>query len=161
MARFVERLFMKRFYKKIYNKIYETIKKAALSGQGVSKLSCAFCIGLYISFSPYPGFHTIMVLASSWLFGLNLPVTFLGACVNNPWTMFPMYSLDYSLGYWLIHNFLGWNAPFAISLGKIFGAGKICLISFFVGGNLIGVLAAIVGYPIAFKVFEKIVAKSK
>jgi len=136
-------------------KIKKIIKKAFDSGGSPENLTMAFCVGLFIAFSPFPGGHTVMILLVRWFFGLNLPVLFLAASLNNPWTMIPFYSLDYVFGYWLVHSFLGCSSSWEISLAKVFGSGKICLMSFFVGGNVLGLLAAFVSYPIMKIVFKK------
>lgn len=136
-------------------KIKSVIKNAFESGGSPEKLAMAFCVGIYIAFSPFPGAHTIMVLLSRWLLGLNLPVLFLSASINNPWTMIPFFSLDYVFGYWFLHSVLGCSGMWEISLAKVFGSGKICLLSFLVGGNLLGIVAAIVFYPVMTIVFKK------
>jgi uncharacterized protein len=143
----------------IYKKFSNTIKKALSSNENISKLVLSFCIGLYIAFSPFPGFHTIMILTFSWMFKLNLPVMFLGAFLNNPWTMVPLYTFDYSLGYWILHKLFNLNVPWGISLGKIFGSGKVCVISFLVGGNILGILAALIAYPVANKIFKRMASQ--
>jgi uncharacterized protein (DUF2062 family) len=140
-------------------KIKQVFKNALTSGWTVKKLSLSFCIGMYIAFSPVPGGHTVMMLAAKWLFNLNLPVTFIASSLNNPWTVIPFFSLDYTFGYWFIHNFLGWNPTLIIPLTKIFGSGKICLWSFFIGGNILGIFAAITCYPIMYFVFKKMLSK--
>jgi uncharacterized protein (DUF2062 family) len=140
-------------------KIKQVCKNALTSGWTIKKLTLSFCTGIYIAFSPVPGGHTIMMLTAKWLFNLNLPVTFIASSLNNPWTMIPFFSLDYAFGHWFLHKFIGWNPSLVIPLTKIFGSGKICLWSFFIGGNTLGVLAAITCYPIMYFVFKKMLSK--
>jgi uncharacterized protein (DUF2062 family) len=140
-------------------KIKQVFKNALTSGWTTKKLTLSFCIGMYIAFSPVPGGHTVMMLAAKWLFDLNLPVTFMASSLNNPWTMIPFFSLDYAFGYWFLHHLIGWNPTLVIPLTKIFGSGKICLWSFFIGGNILGIMAAITCYPIMYVLFKKMLHK--
>lgn len=138
-------------------KFKEVCLKAISGGtENASSLALTMAWGLYIAFSPFPGLHSVMILSVKWWLGLNLPMLFIFASINNPWTMIPFYSLDYVFGYWLLHNFLGFNNLWNISLDKIWGPSKICVWSFFVGGNVIGIVVAILSYPISKYVFSKI-----
>ena len=144
---------------RFYDKIKSVFKKALTSGLSANKLTLSFCTGIYIAFSPVPGGHTLMIFLAKWLFGLNLPILFIASSFNNPWTIIPFFSLDYIFGYWFLHNFLGWHPTWIISLEKIFGSGKICLLSFFIGGNILGIIAAIGCYPLMSFVFKKLSSK--
>ncbi len=140
-------------------KIRQLFKKALTSGWSVNKLTQSFCMGIFIAFFPIPGSHTVMMLLLKWLFRLNFPVLFVSTSINNPWTMIPLFSLDYIFGYWFIHKFFGFNPSWAISLGKIFGNGEICLWSFFIGGNVLGLFFALVSYPLVYCLFKRLVAR--
>lgn len=107
-------------------------------------LSCAW--GIYIAFSPFPGAHTLMIFVVAYLCKLHFPLVFAIASVNNPWSMIPIYLLDYQVGGWLVQNYIGYNPGWTVSLTKIFGSGKIDLWAFFVGGNILGIIAALVTY---------------
>lgn len=128
--------------------------KAVSSNSSPRKLALSFSIGLFIAFSPFPGGHTVIMLAANWLFKLNFPILFLATSFNNPWTMIPFYAFDYSFGYWFIHMFLGFSPSWVISFEKIFGSGRVCLWSFFIGGNVLGIIAALMSYPFMVKVFR-------
>ena len=127
--------------------------KALVSGISAERLSQSFCIGLYIAFSPFPGMHSVMMLASMYLWSLHFPTLFLATSINNPWTMIPFFSCDYAFGYWLLHSLFGWTPSWSLSLAKLFGSGKICVWSFLVGGNVLGVVAALISYPITNRIF--------
>ena len=130
----------------IIQRIKGAIHGAFCNGWSVDKLTLSVCIGVYIAFSPFPVFHTAMMLSAKWFFGLNFPILFVATSINNPWTMIPFYYFDYAFGYWLIHNFLGFSPSFTISLAKIFGSGTICIWSFLVGGNILGITVALLLY---------------
>jgi uncharacterized protein (DUF2062 family) len=147
------------FEMKLWNKIKEEFKKALTSGMTPHELALAFSVGIFIAFFPLPGTHTIIIFLIYWLTGLNFPVLFISTSINNPWTAAPFYILDYALGYWFVHDFLGWSPTWVISLAKVFGCGKICLWSFFIGGNLLGILCALVCYPIVYFIFKRFIKR--
>ncbi len=138
-------------------KLKSIVEKALTSGTSPQKLSLSLCIGLYIAFSPFPGVHAIMMIAANYILKLNFPLLFVITSINNPWTMIPLYTLDYIFGHWLVHSLLGLQPSFTISLFNIFGGGNICLWSFLVGGNILGLSAAIIAYPIVNSLFKKLV----
>ena len=140
-------------------KIKKLFRDALTSGWSVNKLTQSFCIGVFIAFFPIPGSHTVIMLASKWLFRLNFPVLFFSTSFNNPWTMIPFFSFDYVFGYWFVHKFLGWDPGWAISLEKLFGSGNVCIWSFFIGGNILGILFALICYPFVHFIFRKLVAR--
>ena len=152
---------IKEMWRKLLNYVKAVFRSAFDSGWSPSKLALSFCIGLYIAFSPFPGGHTIMMLGINWVMGLNLPIMFLAVSINNPWTMIPFFTLDYFFGYWLLHSFFGCHSLWEISLARIFGTGKICMFSFLIGGNVLGLAAALLFYPIMKFVFTKIERKRK
>lgn len=148
-----------REFMKLLKIIKNSIKNAFTQGWGVEKLTLSFCIGIFIAFSPVPGGHTIMMFIAKWLFKINFPILFISTSINNPWTIMGFYSLDYAFGYWFIHNLLGFNPSLAIPLTKIFGSGKICVWSFIIGGNILGLIFAILAYPFVKIIFKKIIKR--
>lgn len=138
-------------------KLRELLGKAVHEGWTATQLAKSVAVGLYVAMCPFPGAHTVLMLAFKWLFRLNLPVLFIAASVNNPWTMIPLYSFDYAFGYWLVHQVIGWTPAWNISLHKIFGTGSICVWSFLIGGNILGLLAAGIGYPLARVIFGRFI----
>lgn len=135
------------------------IKSALLSGCTPQRLSRSSCLGLYIAFSPFPGGHTIIMFLSNYFFKLHFPTLFITTSINNPWTMIPFYSCDYAFGYWFVHSFMGWNPSWVISLTKVFGTGKICIWSFLIGGNILGIVIALVSYPLCKTIFTRLASK--
>ncbi|MFH1461596.1 MAG: DUF2062 domain-containing protein [bacterium] len=143
----------------ILKKIKNTLKNALTQGWSVEKLTLSFCLGIYIAFSPFPGVHTIMMFIAKWLFKINFPILFIATSINNPWTMIPFYTFDYTFGYWFLHKFIGFNPGWSIPLAKIFGSGKICVWSFFIGGNLLGIGIALLSYPFVKIIIKKAITK--
>ena len=139
----------------LIEKTKKVFYKAMKSNSSPKKLALSFSIGLFIAFSPFPGGHTLIMLAASWLLKLNFPVVFLATSFNNPWTMIPFYAVDYSFGYWFVHSLMGWSPSWIISLKRLFGSGSVCLMSFLTGGLVLGAIAAVISYPLMIRFFEK------
>lgn len=137
-------------------RIKKTFISILKSGTSPHQLALTFAIGLYIALSPFPGAHTLIVLAAYRLFSLNFPLLFIAANINNPWTMIPLYGLDYSFGYWLIHSVLGLTPVWHFDYQSWFNyvhitlpfSGNFCITSFLVGGNILGIVAGLTSYPI-------------
>jgi uncharacterized protein (DUF2062 family) len=55
------------------------------------RIGLAFGIGVFIAFSPLLGIHTLLALAIAFAFRLSRAAILMGAYVNNPWTLGPMY----------------------------------------------------------------------
>lgn len=123
-----------------------SLRRIFLSHNDPEAIARSFCIGLYIAFSPFPGLHGVMMLGAQAVFGLHFPVLFFATSLNNPWTMIPFYSLDYSFGYWLLHSALELKPTWTLSLAKVFGSGTICIWSFLAGGNILGLIGALICY---------------
>jgi uncharacterized protein (DUF2062 family) len=139
----------------LIRKIKDIFENAVASGSdSPHRLTIAFCLGMYVAFSPFPGFHMLMLVSARWLWGLNFPVMFVAATLNNLWTMGPIYGADYFVGHWFVHTFLRINSTWTISLEKILGNASICLPSFFIGGNLLGIALAFACYIPMFKLFN-------
>ena len=145
---------LKRGIVTVWKKTKQFFSNALNSNSSPKKLAASFALGVFIAFSPFPGGHTIMVFLAHWLFKLNFPVLFFATSINNPWTIIPFYAFDYSFGHWFVHSFLGWSPSWVISLEKIFGSGKICLWSFFIGGHVLGIIGGLLSYPIMLRVFQ-------
>lgn len=145
----------------VFEKIKNIIKNAFTQGWTAKKLAFSFSVGIYTAFSPFFGFHTVMMFVFKWLFNLNLPVLFLATSFNNPWTMAPFYSFGYFFGYWFLHDFLKINPSWTLSLAKLFGSGKICVWSFLVGGTILGIFFGLIAYPVVYFLFKKLLKNLK
>lgn len=125
----------------------------------VRKIALSWAIGSYIAFSPFPGGHTIMMFGAHYLFKLHFPLLFIATSINNPWTMIPCYFGGYWVGHWIVHGLLGYGPLWEISLSPFLGSGNICLWSFFIGGNVLGIAAGLISYPIMLSIARLIRAK--
>jgi len=141
----------------IIARVTRFLKSLLLKEPSSHKLALSFSMGVYIAFSPFIGFHTIMVFIFAWLFRLNWAVVFAGSClVNNPWTMIPIYTLDYVFGVWLFQGWLqcdlaatnpSWMCWINGQLVHYLGLPNVSLWAFIIGGNLLGILVSVMLYP--------------
>lgn len=134
-------------------------------------LTRSFCMGTYIAFSPFVGMHTLMVFLFSWVLQLELTAVFAAAwLINNPWTMVPVYALGYNTGEFVLRGMCGidstawnphWVQPISEWLGSAIGSSKLSFWSFMIGGNLIGLCAAIALYPFMKRFFARLVREKQ
>ena len=66
------------------------------------RIALSFAIGVWIAFSPLLGIHTGLALAIAYLFRLSRASILIGAYVNNPWTIAPMYTAGTVLGSYML-----------------------------------------------------------
>ena len=158
----------------IIKRIKEFFYKLALKEKSPRVLAVSVCVGVFISFSPFIFFHTIMIIASAWLFSLNLAAVMSASLfVNNPWTMVPVYSADYVFGEWFLRKIIGlnplslnpsWMLPLNNLIFKYTGISGISFWSFMIGGNLLGLIISVILYPVVksiFKRMSRMIYKSK
>lgn len=143
------------------------LKKLIYEEQSSHRLAVSFCLGIYIAFSPFVGLHTVMIFVFSWIFKLNFAVMFASAYfVNNIWTAVPIYALDYIFGYWLVHDFgqitnlinPWWMSTVEWFIENKLGFTKPCLWSFLIGGNVLGIVLALLCYPPIKRTFSKLIS---
>jgi uncharacterized protein (DUF2062 family) len=120
-------------------------------------LALSISIGVFIAFSPYLFFHTIMIFVLSWFLKLNPVITFaVTYAINNPWTMCFVYFADYLVGDFVLRMSLcspalmnpSWMNWVNGQLCAYTGLSGLSFWSFMVGGNLLGVLFGVMLYPI-------------
>lgn len=153
----------------IVNRFIQFFKKLILTENSPSKLAFAFCLGVFIAFSPFIFFHTIMTLLAAWYFELNFAIMYAASHLfNNPWTMIPIYAADYYVGR-IVCSCIGvdvssWSNPAWIDwinsqLTYYVGLPKISLWIFIIGGNLLGLLISLMVYPLAIRLFTRIIGR--
>jgi len=133
------------------------------------RLSLAFAVAVYVSFSPFLGLHTLMLLASGWFLRLNIPLVLaIGYGINNPLTMVPIMMSGYWTGHWFLHSWLKIQVtttnPWWIEwcnqmLHTHVGIEQISFWAFMVGANLLGFLLALICYPIMKSLFYNVRSK--
>lgn len=152
--------------KKIKQKVYQIVIEPNF-GCSPTKIATSLSVGVYIAFCPFIGFHTVLVILFSWLLGLNWPLVFaFSNLINNPWTMVPVYALDYFVGT-LIFKTISVDAtlynPSWVSwlneyIQRYIAIPDFSFWTFMVGGHFLGIALAIVLYPIFKMIFVRFTA---
>jgi len=150
----------------IIKRFKQFLYELALKEKNPQVLALSVCIGVFIAFSPFVCFHTLMIIVSAWLFSLNFAVVMAASLfVNNPWTMVPVYSTDYLFGEWFLRKVIGvdalslnpfWMEPLNGFVYKYTGIAGISFWSFMIGGNLLGLLVSVILYPVVKSIFKRI-----
>jgi uncharacterized protein (DUF2062 family) len=115
------------------------------------RVALAFGIGLFIAFSPFLGFQTVIALAVGFLTRLSRAALLIGAYFTNPWTLAPLYGAGLVLGCWL----MGIPVEGATSTWTAFTEGAraelwrtlgVYVRPFLLGNLLLGSVSALIGY---------------
>ena len=125
-------------------------------------------IGMIVAFTPTIGFQTLIVLGIATFFNANRPVSILATWLTNPFTTPPVYALTYYLGsfFWpgperatvtrAMHaaakdleslDFLALRAQ----LGVFLDLGTDVFIAMWIGGLIVGAIAAAIAYPLTLR----------
>ena len=125
------------------------------------RTALAFGIGVWIAFCPLLGIHTGLALAIAVLFRLSKGPLLIGAYINNPWTLAPLYMAGTLLGCellgvsneglgqieWRLH---GWAFYEALIRGL-----RPYVWPFFVGNTVLGVVCGVTAYVALRHILEK------
>ncbi len=116
------------------------------------RIAVAFAIGVWIALFPILGIHTLMALGIAVAFRLSRGALLIGAYINNPWTVAPMYMAGTILGCALLG--VSTDGLATIELDRhgwdfyehLLAHLRPYLWPFVVGNTLLGIAGAIVGY---------------
>lgn len=109
------------------------------------EIGLAMGVGVFIAFFPIFGTHTILVFALAWLFRVSTALVLVGAFLNNPFTMLPMYLLGLWLGLFVmgvgdVH--IAWH----MDLDTMYALAKVYIIPFCVGNLILGVGGGVIAH---------------
>jgi uncharacterized protein (DUF2062 family) len=116
------------------------------------RIALAFGIGVWIAFSPFFGIHTGLALAIAYRFRLSRAAMLLGAYVNNPWTVAPMYTAGTVLGSYLLGvsteglSQINWRLHGRAFYEAMFLGLKPYFWPFVVGNTALGVVGGLAAY---------------
>ena len=113
------------------------------------RTALAFAIGVFIAFSPTYGLHTLSVVFCAWAFRLNFLAVFLGAFINNPWTIAPILAFTMWTGFLLLGKpEMGSFSWENLSPETLYDVVTPYIIPFALGGLALSLLGALISYPI-------------
>lgn len=113
-------------------------------------ISAGFAVGVFISFSPFFGLHTILALVAAFLLRVNKITCITGTWVNTPITMIPVFVASYQIGEFILGRtpqkliIESLSLEFCITLLKTHG------LPILIGTSLIGFASALVSYALLY-----------
>jgi uncharacterized protein (DUF2062 family) len=116
------------------------------------RIALAFGIGIWIAFSPLLGLHTVMALGAAFFFRLSRAALLLGAYVNNPWTIAPLYLAGTALGCALLGvstvglETIEWNRQGLTFYRELLAHLRPYLWPYVIGNTILGVVGGVGGY---------------
>lgn len=82
------------------------------------RIAAGMAVGVFISFTPFYGFHTVMALVCAFAFRLNKAATITGAWLNLPWFAPFVYGFAFEVGELILsggRQGIGWGALAAVA----------------------------------------------
>lgn len=112
------------------------------------RIALAFAIGVSIAFNPLFGVHTLLALGVAFLFRLSRGAMLLGAYINNPWTLAPLYGAGTLFGCLILGvETRGLSAiDWSLGSGALWRALQPYLWPFVVGNLVLGAILAVPSY---------------
>lgn len=125
------------------------------------RIALAFGVGVFIAFSPTIGIHTVMALGIAFAFRLSRAAILIGAYLNNPWTLVPMYMGGTLLGCALLGvpsaglSAIEWHLHGWAFYQSLLRHLKPYLWPYVIGNTLLGVLGGAAGYLALRRILER------
>lgn len=127
-------------------------------GDTPERTALAFSVGVFLSFSPFVGLHTVLGLAIAFLFGLNRLAVLLGSFINTPWTFAPVASFGTAVGFYALGtesrlSEIAWDSMLTAAFWKqMFSDVNNLLLPFLVGNLILSLLVSLISYLITRRV---------
>jgi uncharacterized protein (DUF2062 family) len=141
----------------------DLIKKLLHIEDTAERTALAYSIGIFLGFSPFLGFHTLMGLTIAFLFNLNRVAILLGVWSNTPWWIVPYYIIATWIGmrvtgFWINGKALKeifqlgmdqgfMNSDFWSRIASQWGL----LFSFGIGSLILCALLGLIAYPLSLR----------
>jgi uncharacterized protein (DUF2062 family) len=125
------------------------------------RIALAFGIGVWIAFSPFLGVHTLLALGIAFAFRLSRVAILLGAYINNPWTLAPLYLAGTVVGCILMGvsteglAAVDWSQQGAAFYEHLVASLRPYLWPFLLGNTVLGVTGGMLGYVLLRRVLER------
>lgn len=118
------------------------------------QISLGMALGIFIGMTPFMGFHTVSSVALASLFGWNKITAGIGVFITNPVTAPIIYPFTYQLG----SKITGYSDPEKLAalfqdngIISLIKNSPLFITDLLIGGAVIGIPTAIIGYYITFK----------
>ncbi len=137
-------------------------------------LAMGVAVGLFIGTTPTIPFHTIAALAMAILLrGSKIAALLASMAISNPLTFFFQYYFSWKIGNWLYPANLRWeqieallktittDVGLSVSLAALGKLGMAALATLVLGGCLLALPIAAVGYLLSYRFFAAIQKKRR
>jgi uncharacterized protein (DUF2062 family) len=118
-------------------------------------ISMGFAVGVFISFTPLFGLHSILAIAASFVLRINKVTCLTGSWVNTPFTVVPVLMASYRLGEYILGHqpekivLKDLSLSYAIELLQSHGTPLL------IGTSLFGFAAALVSYAVLYYIIVR------
>jgi uncharacterized protein (DUF2062 family) len=141
----------------------DLIKKLLHIEDTPERTALAYSIGIFLGYSPFLGFHTLLGIAVAFLFKLNRVAVLLGAWSNIPWWLIPYYMVATWLGMWVIGFRMEWRVLreiFQTGMDQGFISSEFWVrissqgglfLSFLAGSLILAALLGLIAYPFSLR----------
>jgi uncharacterized protein (DUF2062 family) len=125
------------------------------------RTALSFAIGVWIAFCPLLGIHTGLALAVAFLFRLGRAPMLLGAYINNPWTLAPLYMSGTLLGCALLGvpsdglSAIDWSLHGAAFYRTLLEHLRPYVWPYVLGNTLLGTVSGMTAYVVLRRVLER------
>jgi uncharacterized protein len=109
-------------------------------------IALGFAVGVFISFTPFIGIHTLIAIVIAFVFRLNKVTCVTATWVNTPFTVIPVLGLSYKLG----NLMLGEPAVDLNVKSLEWQYLKGHAASLLLGCSIIGFIAAVISYFVCY-----------
>lgn len=140
-----------KFSKNIFSKLL----KLQDSSQKIAK---SFAIGSFIGMIPIPGFQVVVALLVARIFNLNKKASCIAVFNTNLFTGLFIFSFNFWLGNKILNISPSFKFPEKLNFDFIFlilEAGSEVFISLIVGGIIMGIVFALIAYPLVKRLVDK------
>ena len=139
-----------------------TIRRLLAIDDAPERTALAFSIGVFITFSPLLGLHTIIATLIAFVFRLNKIAIYTGTYINNPFTLVPIIIVSYGIGAVLMGRppripaegmeLLKHPHPLTASYYReLFTSSWYLVEPFALGGTLLSVVCSVASYPLTLR----------
>ena len=125
------------------------------------RTAVAFSAGVWIAFFPIVGLHTIIALTLAFFFRLNRVAILLGAFINNPWTLAPMFMAGTAFGCLLLGVSPGALANIDWSCGEgrfytdLWASLRPFVLPYLLGNVALGTISSVASYGLVRGILER------
>ncbi len=143
-----------------YEMFRATFRRLLALDDPPERTALAFSIGVFIAFSPFLGFHTILATLIAFLFRFNKVAIYGGTFINNPFlTLVPIIIASYAIGAFILGRPLRISAagvellkdPHFLTADyyrRLFRESWDIVWPFTIGGMVLSVVCSLVAYPV-------------